>query len=96
VVVVGSPNINPGYRLVDNHDYPEIASDYQKSFKVWHSLPCDIFLGAHGNYYGMEAKFQRLEADKSKNPFVDPQGYRAYIDEREANFHKVLAEQSKK
>jgi metallo-beta-lactamase class B len=96
VVVVGSPNINPGYRLVDNHDYPDIASDYQKSFEVWHSLPCDIFLGAHGNYYGMEAKFQRLQADKSKNPFIDPQGYRAYIDEREANFHKVLAEQSKK
>jgi metallo-beta-lactamase class B len=95
VVIVGSPNINAGYRLVGNGDYPEIASDYEKSFKVWHSLPCDIFLGAHGKYYGMEAKFERLEGDK-KNPFIDPQGYKAYIDEREQNFRKVLAEQSKK
>src|SRR5262245_54022914 len=28
VVVIGSPNINPGYQLADNKDYPEIADDY--------------------------------------------------------------------
>jgi metallo-beta-lactamase class B len=93
VVIVGSPNINAGYRLVGNTDYPQIAADYEKAFKVWHQLPCDIFLGAHGKYYDMEAKFARREGD-ARNPFVDPQGYKAYIDEREQNFRKVLAEQS--
>src|SRR4051794_1720283 len=28
VVVIGSPNVNPGYRLVGNADYPEIADDF--------------------------------------------------------------------
>ena len=59
VVVIGSPNVNPGYRLVDNNDYPEIADDFAKTFKTLKSLPCDIFLGAHGGYYGMPAKFER-------------------------------------
>jgi metallo-beta-lactamase class B len=95
VVVVGSPNINPGYQLVDNKDYPEIATDYATAFKIWKALPCDIFLGAHGNYYGMEEKYARLKKGE-KNPFVDPAGYKAYIEEREQNYHKVLAEQQAK
>ena len=56
VVIVGSPNVNAGYKLVNNALYPQIASDYERMFRVLKSLPCDIFLGAHGNYYGMEAK----------------------------------------
>jgi metallo-beta-lactamase class B len=95
VVIVGSPNINPGYQLVDNKDYPEIASDYDKAFKIWKALPCDIFLGAHGNYYGMEEKYARSKKGE-KNPFIDPAGYQAYIAEREQNFHQVLAEQQQK
>jgi metallo-beta-lactamase class B len=34
VVVIGSPNVNPGYRLVGNKDYPEIADDFARTFKV--------------------------------------------------------------
>ncbi len=45
VVVIGSPNVNPGYRLVNNKDYPEIADDFVKTFQTLKSLPCDIFLG---------------------------------------------------
>ena len=29
VVIVGSPNVNPGYKLVDNAAYPQIARDYE-------------------------------------------------------------------
>ena len=39
VVIVGSPNVNEGYRLVNNAVYPQIASDYQKTFSVLRSLP---------------------------------------------------------
>ena len=71
VVVIGSPNVNPGYRLVDNKDYPEIAADFAKTFEVLKSLECDIFLGAHGDYYGMLAKHERLKEAK-QNPFPVP------------------------
>jgi metallo-beta-lactamase class B len=91
VVVIGSPNVNPGYQLVDNKDHPSIADDFAKTFALLKSLPCDIFLGAHGDYYGMLAKHERLQGDR--NPFVDPDGYRAYVDLKEKAFRKTLAEQ---
>ncbi len=71
VVVIGSPNVNPGYQLVNNTDYPEIADDFASAFKVLKSLPCDVFLGAHGNYYGMLQKYERLGQSAGKNPFID-------------------------
>ena len=94
VVIVGSPNVNPGYQLVGNKDYPEIADDFAKGFKILKSLPCDVFLGAHGAYYGLPAKYDRGKKATGKNPFVDPAGYRDYIEEREKTFRAKLAEQS--
>jgi metallo-beta-lactamase class B len=93
VVVVGSPNVNPGYQLVDNADYPEIADDFAKTFEVLNGLPCDVFLGAHGGYYGMLAKHAQAEAGSDDNPFIDPAGYKAYIADREQAFRKTLEEQ---
>lgn len=92
VVVVGSPNVNPGYKLVNNTAYPKIASDYEKTFRVLKWLPCDIFLGAHGGYYDMEAKYARMKTTTS-NPFIDPAGYAAYLSEREQTFRKELERQ---
>jgi len=94
VVIVGSPNVNPGYRLVNNSLYPQIAQDYERMFRTLKSLPCDVFLGAHGSYYGMESKFARLKGG-GPNPFIDPQGYKDYVTEREEAFRKELEKQSK-
>jgi len=93
VVIVGSPNVNPGYKLVNNARYPQIASDYEKMFRVLQQLPCDIFLGAHGGYYNMEAKFAQLN-NGGPNPFVDPEGYKSYVAEREQAFRSELAKQT--
>src|SRR5689334_24224296 len=40
-VIVGSPNVNPGYKLVGNQLYPTIAGDYRRMFKVLGELHCD-------------------------------------------------------
>jgi len=92
VVIVGSPNVNAGFKLVNNVKYPLIVEDYAKSFRVWKSLHCDVFLGAHGNYYGMQEKYKKLQAGGA-NPFIDPTGYRAYIDEKYQTFESKLKEQ---
>jgi len=92
VVIVGSPNVNPGYKLVNNALYPQIASDYERMFRVLKSLPCDVFLGAHGDYYGMEAKYARMK-EGGPNPFIDPEGYKSYVAEREQTFLAELAKQ---
>jgi metallo-beta-lactamase class B len=92
VVIVGSPNVNPGYKLVKNAAYPQIAEDYERTFRVLKSLSCDVFLGAHGSYYGLSQKYPRLKS--GTNPFVDPEGYRKYVAERESAFRAELARQS--
>ena len=86
VVIVGSPNVNAGYKLVNNAEYPQIAEDYQRMWPVLKSLPCDIFLGAHGSYFGLEEKYPRLK-EGAANPFIDPAGYKAYIAQKEQDFY---------
>jgi metallo-beta-lactamase class B len=93
VVIVGSPNVNPGYKLVANKAYPQIAADYKRGFAVLHKLPCDIFLGAHGSYFDLTKKYPRWKAG-DKNAFIDPDGYKAYIADREQAFLGELERQS--
>ena len=93
-VIIGSPNVNPGYVLVGNKNYPGIATDYEKTFQVLKALPVDLFLGAHGGYYGMEAKHAKL-GTSATNPFIDPEGYLRYVADREAAFKTEWEKQKK-
>ena len=92
VVIVGSPNVNPGYKLVGNSVYPRIAEDFKRTFRVLNSLPCDYFLGAHGAYFDMETKYAQMKAGVS-TAFIDPVGYKNYVADRERAFRKELAKQ---
>ncbi|MGO9776981.1 MAG: subclass B3 metallo-beta-lactamase [Terracidiphilus sp.] len=92
VVIVGSPNVNPGYKLMNNKAYPQIAADYHHGFQVLKSLPCDIFLGAHGSYYGLKEKYERWQRG-DRNAFIDPEGYKNYIADRERAFEAELKRQ---
>jgi metallo-beta-lactamase class B len=94
VVIVGSPNVNPGYKLVNNKSYPQIADDYRHQFEVLNKLPCDIFLGAHGVYFGLHEKYPRFK-NGDKNAFIDPDGYKAYISDRRQAFESELRKQSR-
>jgi metallo-beta-lactamase class B len=85
VVIVGSPNVNPGYKLVGNKAYPQIADDYRRQFQVLKTLPCDIFLGAHGSYFGLKQKYERWKRG-DHNAFIDSDGYKRYIADREQAF----------
>jgi len=93
VVIVGSPNVNPGYKLVNNKTYPKIAEDYRHQFEILKNLPCDIFLGAHGAYFDLHEKYQRF-MNRDKNAFIDPAGYKAYVADRQQAFEAELKKQS--
>ncbi len=93
VVIVGSPNVNPGYKLVGNRTYPGIAEDYRRGFQVLKGLPCDVFLGAHGGYFGLKEKYARW-SHGDRNAFIDPEGYRSYVADRERAFEAELKRQS--
>jgi metallo-beta-lactamase class B len=95
VLISCSIGVNPGYVLVNNKDYPEIADDYVRSFQVMRSLPVDVFLGAHGSFYNLTEKYARLEKGGGSNPFIDPEGFKQYVDRSEKTFQARLEEQKK-
>jgi metallo-beta-lactamase class B len=95
-VIVGSWNVNPGFRLVDTRgqpaSYPGIADDYRQTFAVLKKLPCDIFLGAHGAYFNMTAKLAKVPQG-GESVWIDPAGFRAAVAEREKAFEAELRKQ---
>jgi metallo-beta-lactamase class B len=91
IVIVGSPNVNPGYKLVGNTVYPGIKEDYEKTFRVLKSLPVDYFLGAHGSYFDLESKYPRFKLGETV--FFDPKGYKNYVDDRERAYRMELTKQ---
>lgn len=91
VVIVGSPNVNPGYKLVGNTAYPRITEDFEKTFRVLKSLPVDYFLGAHGSYFDLETKYPRFTSGNVA--FFDPAGYKNFVDDREQAFRMELRKQ---
>jgi len=91
VVFFPSANINRGVKLRSNPRYPQIASDFARSFELWKRLPCDVFLADHGDFYGMKDKYRQLVAGFVQNPFIDPEGYRRFINEAEQRFREQLA-----
>jgi metallo-beta-lactamase class B len=91
-VIIGSPNVNAGYRLVNNEAYPQIAEDYEKTFRMLHELPCDLFLGAHGDYFGLDDKYKRLQSGDT-GALVDPAGYKKFVTEKQQTFRSELEKQ---
>jgi len=89
VVFVGSPTI-PGYKLLNNSAYPNIVNDYAHTFALLKTLPCDIFLGPHGSFFGMNEKRLLLEKGARTNPFIDPQSYWRFINATERAYHEQL------
>lgn len=93
VVFVCGVRLGDGAVLVGNRQYPAIADDYVKSFQRLKELPCDIFLAPHGSFFGLTEKIKRMEQGTGTNPFIDPQGYRAYIETSERAFREALEKQ---
>jgi len=99
VVIVGSWNVNPGYRLIDRPgqpaSYPGIAADFRRTFITLNRLPCEVFLGAHGSYFNLLEKLQRRTPETSVSVWVDPQAYQAAVRERDSAFRTELERQSR-
>lgn len=90
VVFFPSANVNPGVRLLNNQRYPGIVRDFERSFATWKALSCDVFLADHAHFYDMKDKFGRQRDGTAENPFIDPAGYRRFIDEAEERFREQL------
>ena len=62
------------------------AEDYKKSFSLLKNLPADVFLVSHTHCFNMDQKIERMEEGSPTNPFIDREGYRAYLADKEKEF----------
>ena len=69
--------------------YPEQRADLERSFRVLRGLPADVWVTSHARLWGRYRKFAaRDTARDPAAPFVDPAGYRAYIDSAQAEVRR--------
>jgi metallo-beta-lactamase class B len=67
--------------------YAEQSADLERSFRTLRSLPVDIWVTCHARWWGRYRKFVASStAANPTDPFIDPDGYRAYIDAAEKDF----------
>jgi metallo-beta-lactamase class B len=93
VVFPCSTTVLPGVSLTNNAAYPKIADDFARTFRILKSLPCDVFLANHGSFFNMTEKAARLAKGERPNPFIDPAGYRAYIERMEKAYLERLEQE---
>lgn len=93
VVIVGGVGFWSDFHFVDRPDppasYPGIAEDFARTFRILHSLPCDIFLGAYGSYFGLKSKLPRLEKE-GPQVLLDAAGYKEFVAKGQAAFETEL------
>ena len=93
VVIVGGVSFWSDFHFVEREgqpaSYPGIAEDFARTFRVLQSLPCDIFLGAHGNYFDLKSKLPRL-AKEGPQVFLDAAGYKEFVAKNQAAFETAL------
>lgn len=69
--------------------YPEQHADFERTFSVLRGLPADIWVTSHARLWGRYRKFAaRDTASDPAAPFIDPAGYRAYVDSGEARIRR--------
>ena len=89
-LAVSGPDRAP---LFNNAKYPKILEDWEHTFKVMHSLPCDLLLYPRATTIHLQEKQARLDKGEKPNPFIDPAGCQQFIKESEALFVKLRDEQ---
>lgn len=89
-----SLTLSPFVSLVEPETYPGIRTDFERSFEKLRSMPVDIFLASHTNWFNMQRKLlARSDSTNPVDPFIDHEGYLNFIESAERQFNEVLAEQ---
>jgi len=96
-VSICSLSLLPGMSFVEPERYPGIRADFERSFRTLRSLPADIFLGAHASFFDMHRKLrERAQAQDPVDPFLDGEGYLAYIEDAEKRFRAAVGDQQRR
>jgi metallo-beta-lactamase class B len=92
-VSVCSLSVLPGYRLIGpDATFPGMGEAFCRSVETLRGLSPDLFLAPHGSFIDLEEKLPALRSGNAR-AFVDPEGYRSWVDRAAATIESTLAEQ---
>lgn len=86
-----TPVSAPGYRYSDGRR----AATFRATIARVAALPCDIIVAAHPGFTDLDGKLARRTAGTSVDPFIDPDGCRAYADAARQRLATRLAEEQR-
>ena len=78
-------------QVLDN--YPGMIDDFRATFKKARTFPVEVFLSSHASFFNEAEKYEKLlkRGPGDPNPFVDPEGYKAHVDQYEKSFEAAVA-----
>jgi metallo-beta-lactamase class B len=78
-------------QVLDN--YPGMIDDFRATYKKARTFPVEVFLSSHASFFNMAEKYEKLQkrGPGDPNPFVDPEGYKAHVDQYEKTFEAAAA-----
>ncbi len=90
VVIANMGSINPGVAVSGMAKYPGIAEDYARTFKAQKDMQIDIWLASHASQFKLHEKYKPGDP-YNPDRFVDPQGFKASVEELEKTYREQLA-----
>ncbi len=81
-----------GRTLVNDPNYPNKVADYRHTYELAGALHADVFLGSHGQHYGLLEKLAKR--GQGGNPFIDSTTLPNHVKTYEAQFKDELAKQT--
>jgi metallo-beta-lactamase class B len=78
-------------QTLDN--YPGMLDDFRATYKKARTFPVQVFLSSHASFFNLAEKYEKMQkrGPGDPNPFIDPEGYKAHVDQYEKTFEAAAA-----
>lgn len=94
LALLGGLRVNTNEPLIGHPKFLDMPQQFAWTFARLKVMPVDVFLGAHGYWYGLNEKRELLLAGSKTNPFIDPEGFQSAIRHWENGYLERLRKES--
>jgi metallo-beta-lactamase class B len=85
----------PAFRFTGDATHPSLIDTFRATMAKVRALPCDIIIGVHPGFTDVAGKLKRRQEKPVRDPFVTPDGCRAYADAASKRLDARIAEETK-
>ena len=83
----------PGFRFTGDKSRPSRVDGFMQSIARVESLPCDVLLTPHPEFFDRDAKLQRWREKPDVNPFIQPDSCKHYAVQARRNLQHRIREE---